>query len=186
MLALLASYRARRTAQGRARRTPFERSLLWLVLAGCGDGGDRPMLAPTDASVPEGDANLTADYQGCEGLAPFALGMVVRGQAGKLEAVVVDATPAPPERYRNDWVVTLRSADGGALDDVSLTEARPFMPLHGHDGGVAPVITKLSEPGQFQLERLNLSMRGAWEIQLTASSPSAGDDYIVFHVCVME
>jgi hypothetical protein len=153
-----------------------------LAWAGCGDG-DAPRGALPET---EADAEVPADYEGCDELEPFALGLTARGEENTLEAEVLEAAPAPPRRYRNDWIVQLRAADGSALEDVELTHARPFMPVHGHDGGIAPVIHALSEQGKFRIERLNFSMRGPWQVQLTASSPSRGNDYIVFHVCVME
>lgn len=155
-------------------------SLLW----SCGSDGAPSTTAEADASTPsEGDA---ADYRGCEGLAPFELGMQATSDGGELRAELLAATPAPPARYRNDWTVQLRAADGSVLADGAITHARTFMPLHGHDGGIVPVITSLKEPGQVRIERLNLSMRGAWEIQLTVSAPGVGEDRIVFHVCAVE
>jgi hypothetical protein len=69
---------------------------------------------------------------------------------------------------------------------VVLTKARAFMPVHGHDGIVPPTLERLAEPGRVRVRGLNFNMRGPWEVQLTLSSASAGDDYVVFHICVQE
>jgi hypothetical protein len=96
------------------------------------------------------------------------------------------ATPLPPEKYLNDWTVDFVNTAGAAIDDVSVTMARSFMPVHGHDGTFPPVVTKLAEPGRVQIDDLNLWMRGPWLIQLGVSSPTVGDDYIEFSACVEE
>ena len=67
---------------------------------------------------------------------------------------------------------------------MELADATPFMPVHGHDGFYDPVVTALDEPGQFQVDDLNLWMVGPWEVRLMVESETAGGDYIVFHVCV--
>jgi hypothetical protein len=151
-----------------------------------------PCLACGDAGDParEGNDELRADaatYEGCPATTPaFALGMQATGEAGKLRATLVAADPAPPMRYLNDWTLSFESVASGPLGDAQISMARPFMPVHGHDGNLKPTITRHASDGTFLLEGLNLNMRGPWEIQLQVSSPSAGDDYIVFHVCVVE
>jgi hypothetical protein len=67
-----------------------------------------------------------------------------------------------------------------------ITKARPFMPVHGHDGIVVPTLELLPEPGRVRMRGLNFNMRGPWQVQLSLSSPSARDDYAVFYLCVQE
>jgi hypothetical protein len=58
------------------------------------------------------------------------------------------------------------------------------MPLHGHDGRVEPGVKALATAGQFQVDRLNFSMRGPWEVRLWLDSASVAEDRLVFQVCV--
>ncbi len=117
-------------------------------------------------------------------LPPFAIGMDTLGTNGVIRARLVDASPAPPEKFFNDWTVEFHGADGSVLGDVELTMARAWMPAHGHDGTYAPIITPREEPGQFAVDQLNLWMRGHWEVQIEATSPGVGDDSLVFDACV--
>ena len=157
-------------------------ALLVAALAGAGCGGDddngdheHPMPVP-DGGYPE--VPCPADTP------EFHIGLEATGDDALVKARLVDAVPAPPGRNFNDWTVDFQNPDGSALDDVELTHARSFMPVHGHDGIYDPVITQLDEPGRFQVDRLNLWMYGPWLVELWVSSESAGGmDHIVFHVC---
>ena len=169
----------------------------WLVLAvllAC--GGDEPREAGhvhdagaehEDAGHTETDGEAEAEYQGCPADLPdFELGMRARVLEGSIQASVVEASPAPPMRYLNDWTVELTDAEGNALEDVRIESARPFMPVHGHDGNLEPKVRGLSQAGRFAIADLNLFMRGPWEVQLRLRSASAGDGYVVFDVCIPE
>ena len=160
--------------------------------AACGGDGpveQRPHDAGTaaDAAEDESPEGEEAAFQGCpDSLPAFALGMQARVVEGGIQARLVAASPAPPLRYLNDWTVEFADAEGNALEDVRIESARPFMPLHGHDGNLQPKLRGLSAAGQFSIADLNLFMRGPWEIQLRVHSESAGDGYVVFDVCVAE
>ena len=153
--------------------------------AACDDNGTE-----ADAMRHERDSGVQSDEDA--GAAPcppetpeFRIGLEAQGEDGFVSARLVEAAPAPPQKYLNDWTVDLETLGGAALDDGEITMARSFMPVHGHDGTFPPVITPLDEAGRFQVDDLNLWMRGPWQIQLWVSSQSAGgDDYIVFNVCI--
>jgi hypothetical protein len=153
-----------------------------LALSGCGSDDDAAdmhgeHLMQEDASYPEAMCP--------EDTPEFAIDMKAMGRDHHIVGRLVDATPAPPLIYNNDWVVAFEDAAGSPIEDVEITMARPFMPVHGHDGFYTPIVTPVDgEPGQFKVDRLNLWMRGPWLIQLTVSSESAGDDYIEFQVCI--
>ena len=167
-------------------------AFLLVGLTAC--GGDAPAAEMADAGVDEdageevaADGEVEAQFEGCpDSVPPFALGMQARVVEGRIHAKLVTASPAPPMRYLNDWTVALTDADGEALEDVRIESARPFMPVHGHDGNLEPTLRAASDPGTFSIADLNLFMRGPWEIQLRVHSDSAGDGYVVFDVCVAE
>jgi hypothetical protein len=153
-----------------------------LALAACGSepAEDAAYDAGSDASSAQAPLRCGDDVP------PFALPMSAPGGEGKLSAALLAATPAPPEKYLNDWTLELRDAQGKPVSDATITMARPFMPAHGHDGTFAPTVSAGDGPGRFEVKKLNLWMRGPWEVQLSVSSPSLGDDYIVFQVCIEE
>ena len=173
------------------RVTTMQRSRCWiglatlaaaLTLVGCTSDDDAGHehgdheLEMVDASYPEAE---------CPDDTPeFAIDMKAEGRDHHVVGRLIDADPAPPLIYNNDWEVGFEDAAGMPIEDAMLTMARPYMPVHGHDGFYTPIVTPLNEPGQFSVERLNLWMRGPWEVQLTVASESAGDDYIVFKVCI--
>lgn len=156
--------------------------LCLLLLCACGDDagdGDEPVggtSAPPDGGYPPVPCP--------ESTPEFRINLEATGEDGNVVARLVDADRIPPRQFENDWTVEFRSADGEPLEDVDLVMARPYMPVHEHDGTYPPDVTPLDEPGQFQVDNLNMWMIGPWQVQLTVESASAGDDYIVFNVCV--
>jgi hypothetical protein len=156
--------------------------------ASCTDG-DAP-VAPSvlEGGAPIDDADVDASLAPCEGrtdkASSFELGTEAIGLSRLVSSRLVAADPAPPERYLNDWTLDFFDDEGTPIEDIQITMARSFMPTHGHDGTFAPTVTKLSEPGRFEVAKLNLWMRGPWLVQLNVSSPQVGDDYIEFSVCI--
>jgi hypothetical protein len=129
------------------------------------------------------DVSDDDDFKGCpDGIPGFAPGLQAKGDRMALK--VVAAMPAEPERYINEWTVELGSLNGSPAPDAELERAQTFMPIHGHDGGVQPRMTVLSEPAQVHVGGLNFTMRGPWEVRFWLRSASMEDDYIVFKVCV--
>lgn len=157
------------------RRLLLVRMSLLALFASCGEANEHD----PDEHAP------SATYQGCPASTPpFALGMEALGRFGRIGARLLEARPAPPARYRNDWELEFIDGMGRVLEDVAVVRARPFMPVHGHDGNITPTVRPLAN--RVALDYLNLNMRGPWEIQLTVHSSALGDDEIVFHVCVPE
>ncbi|MFT3925891.1 MAG: hypothetical protein QM778_25330 [Myxococcales bacterium] len=132
-------------------------TLLALALCACAGDENDSLQAGSDVDG--------AVYEGCGSTPAFALGTVERGMSGQIEAVLLDAMPKPPMRYRNDWTVQFRNADTHrVLPDADITMVRPFMPVHGHDGNVLPTVSRGADDS-FRIENLNLNMRGPWEIR---------------------
>lgn len=153
----------------------------------CGDCSDGLPDDHYHGDAGDGTGDVEAAFEGCPDSTPsFALGMQAVGEQGNLNATLLAASNIPPLRYLNDWDLKLTAADGSPLSEAQIVMARPFMPVHGHDGNVQPKVSALGTPGEFRITGFNLIMRGPWEIQLAASSPDTGDDYLVFHICVEE
>ncbi|HET8937953.1 MAG TPA: hypothetical protein VFN67_31130 [Polyangiales bacterium] len=138
------------------------------------------------AEAQDGDlqqATHDDDFKGCPELtARFEPGLQADGDHFAMK--LVSAIPSDPERYLNSWTVEVESLDGSSAADTLIERSQTFMPVHGHDGRVVPEIGATAEVGEFHVERLNFSMRGPWEVRFWLRSPTLGDDYVVFHVCV--
>jgi hypothetical protein len=154
------------------------------VLAACGliaCAGDSH-----DPAGPAHDASAHAyddDFQGCpDGIPSVAPGL--HGAGEQLAVSVVAAMPEEPERYINQWTVELERLDGAPDPDAVIVRGETFMPIHGHDGRLQPEAGALPLPGRFEVDRLNFTMRGPWEVRLWLRSGAGDDDYVVIDVCV--
>jgi hypothetical protein len=173
-------------------KTLFACVFLACSSAACGgDAGDPPSeegpVPPFDPTRTDHehdtDVQLDDDFKGCpEGIPVFEPGLEASGEHFTLKLIA--AVPSEPERYRNDWTVEVRAVDGAPAPDAEITRGQTFMPVHGHDGRVKPKMKALSEPGQFEVDGLNFTMRGPWEVRLWLRSPSVDEELEVFHVCV--
>jgi hypothetical protein len=153
-------------------------------LTGCKEDPSKPDDHAHDGG-PHEDA---AEFEGCPESTPvFELGMSSAGDEGRITAVLRDASAVPPVRYFNDWALEFVDADGAPLEDVEVLRARAYMRVHNHFGTPDPtVVQREDEPAVFDFTRINLFMRGPWEVQLTLRSEAAGEDDVVVNVCVDE
>lgn len=129
-------------------------------------------------------------------------GLLVAGNRSTVQARIVQADPAQPTRFENDWTVQFSDPNGMVLDDLVIANACAFMPVHGH-GGVPKEVIKTGA-GTYSFVGLNLFMRGPWEVQLAVSSSAAagapnseatncdrdrrqtGSDMVIFRACISD
>lgn len=128
-----------------------------------------------------------AEFEGCpESIPKFSLGMSTENDDGSIKVSVLEASPSPPARFLNDWTVKLTGSDDAPRNDVKLSRVRAFMPVHGHYGTPDPKLKEHDEdPNVFDVDKLNLFMRGPWQILLDVNSDD-GASQLVFEVCVEE
>ena len=174
------------------------RALVCLVAVAIGCGEDSPDADSMRAIDAQVSARCLDDIP--EFIATPEDGMLARGKNDTVQARVIAADPAMPERFENDWTVRFTDAAGATLDEVEIVDACVFMPVHGH-GGVPREVTEAGEPGTFELKGLNLFMRGPWEVQLAVNTTDGtnspvestscdrdrkrpGRDLVLFRVCV--
>jgi len=116
----------------------------------------------------------------------FVVGLQKSGQNGAINFTLMTATPAPPLRGDNTWVVQLNSMSGGVVG-APITGAAmtvtPYMPDHGHPSGKTVLIEAMPEAGQYQLAPINFHMPSLWETTLDVTSPG-GNDNVVFRFCI--
>jgi hypothetical protein len=167
-------------------KTVFMGVFLACSVTACGadsHDADHTGHADHEQSADSDQAELDDDFKGCpEGIPPFEPGLEAEGRHFTLKLMA--AKPTEPERYRNDWTVEVRAADGTPAGDAEITRGQTFMHIHGHDGRVQPKLKALDEPGHFEVDSLNFTMRGPWEVRLWVRSPSVDEELDVFHVCV--
>jgi hypothetical protein len=154
-----------------------------LCLAGLGACADPPATSTDLNPTTEASGGASAG----RGVVPCApefmnfrpggegIGLVAMGEAMRVQARVIAASPPMPERYDNDWTVRFMDVQGRPLNDLEIVGACAYMPAVGHRHFDPPGhITQQADPSTFTLEAINLSMRGAWELQLAISSPTIG------------
>lgn len=175
--------------------------LLWAVAAfalgaGCagGDDDDSGNDSPVDAT----EQPVRCPDNIPEFFASETTGMEAMGENMEIKARLIEAEHVPPQRFSNTWTIELMKADGTPLEDAEIIKACAFMPVHGH--GLPPKNVEDLGQGRFLLDRLNFSMRGPWEIQLSVDSASVpeataratncdtqqGTDYLAFSICVAD
>ncbi len=128
------------------------------------------------------------DFVDCTGAEPFSAGMAHTSEEG-LTVSLVEASPAPPDRGENDWVLEVTTEGGAPAEDLPLL-VYPFMPLHGH--GLAPALYAATEeaPGRYAVDTFRLIMPGLWEftvwLEPLPEDPEASTEEVdraVFALC---
>lgn len=166
-----------------SHRSPMLLALISAAfLVACDDGGGGED-GGTTGTIEDPCAN---DDRGDE----YAVGLSRTGEMGNVTLTFVDASPAPPRKGDNRWVIEVTSAsDGSPIDDATFT-VTPFMPDHGH-GTPVPVGVEHAPnpPGTWIFDPVNLMMAGLWEItfDVEATDPTTQttvSDTLVFRFCV--
>lgn len=128
---------------------------------------------------------------------PAGIGMVTMGEKMLAQIRTLDASPRQPKRFENDWTVGFLNAAGQPLNDVQIVSVCAYMPEHRHFEPPQQ-ITPMSDPSSFKFSKLNLSMAGAWLVQVAINSPTIGgtpsmatrcdpamgSEMIVLHACI--
>ncbi len=146
------------------------------VTAACG-GGDPP--------PPDADEGLACLASGRGDI--YTVGLEHPGAAGVFDFKLMTATPAPPARLFNSWVVQVNAMSGGVVGEpVSGATIRvsPYMPDHQHGpGGYRPIIEPMPEAGQYKIDQINTWMPGYWEITIDAEAGDAHDT-VIYKFCI--
>jgi hypothetical protein len=149
--------------------------LLALPLVAC---GSKPADSP-DASE---DCSMDSRAD------TFVVGLDKKGQAGAFDFVLESATPAPPARNNNTWVIQVNSMSAGVVGSpvsglAANMAATPYMPDHGHGTPIPVKITETSTPGQYQLDPVNMWMPGLWQTTIQVDNGGVTDK-AVFSFCI--
>src|SRR5687767_7097151 len=115
----------------------------------------------------------------------FVVGITKAGMSGKLSFKLLEATPAPPARGDNTWILELTSQGAAAPVTGAAMIVTPFMPDHQHGTPVTALIEPMPTAGQYKLAPVNLRMPGLWQTTIEASAGN-DTDKAVFAFCIPE
>jgi YtkA-like protein len=150
-------------------------ALISALAAGCHGGSTGPDADEATACMTSGRGDT------------YAVGLQHTGVNALYIFKMMSATPAPPGRNLNTWVIQINwEATSDPVTKASLT-VTPFMPDHQHGpGDVMPQVMELATPGQYQISDINTWMPGYWEITLDATGPvsAPAEDSAVFKFCI--
>lgn len=73
------------------------------------------------------------------------------------------------------WTLTLKKRDGETVNGAVI-KVRGGMPHHGHGFPTSPLVSGQLESGDYLLEGLKFSMRGAWVIELNINVDGTTDN----------
>ena len=141
-----------------------------LLLAACSSDGSNNMGDDTSY-------NCAAETRDDD----FVVGLQKTGESGKLVFALMSATPAPPARGDNEWILQLTSA--AAPVQGAAMVVTPFMPDHQHGTPTTVTIEPTATPGQYKLTPVNMWMPGLWETTIKASA-NGDQDQAVFRFCI--
>ena len=144
-----------------------------------------PLLAACGSSAapsPDAADDCTNDPRADQ----FVVGLDKHGTAGNLDFVLETASPAPPARPNNTWVLQVNGMSSGVVGapQTGVTMAvTPFMPDHQHGTPIPVNITTMPTAGQYQLSPINTWMPGLWTVTIQAQSGSVSDQ-TTFAFCI--
>ncbi|HLL25170.1 MAG TPA: FixH family protein [Kofleriaceae bacterium] len=113
----------------------------------------------------------------------FLVGIEKVGKSGKLTFKLLEATPAPPARGDNTWVLQLTSQGAAAPVTGAAMIVTPFMPDHQHGTPSQVVIEPMPSAGTYKLAPVNMWMPGLWQTTIQAEANGVSDS-AVFSFCI--
>src|SRR6187402_3027435 len=88
----------------------------------------------------------------------FTVGLAKQGTV--FDVKLMSATPAPPNRGDNEWLIHIDTHAGAAPVTGATIEVTPFMPKHQHGTPVDAIIDAMPSAGDYKLQKANLWMPG--------------------------
>jgi hypothetical protein len=112
-------------------------------------------LAACGSSGGGADAEEMVDCSTVTGVDTFVAPLKKMGIGGAFEFEMLSATPAPPARNTNTWVVQINTMQSGVVgnpvDGASMV-VTPYMPSHQHGTPEQVIVTPTGDPGQYKLD----------------------------------
>ena len=101
----------------------------------------------------------------------------------QVSVVLMESIPAPPRKDDNTWMIRIQDEAGAPLSGLSMV-VTPWMPDHGHGTLDPPIVTELSEPGEYEVNPVDLRMPGLWEVTVEVADGTGLEDEVTFAFCV--
>lgn len=115
---------------------------------------------------------------------PYSPGMSIDSTDSVWTLTLVDASPAPPDKGKNYWLVELEATGDTTPVDGATMSVQEFMPDHGHGSTPPlPTVTPTGDPGQYTIDDIDLWMPGYWEVRVDVDKDSS-TDRVVFPFCI--
>ncbi len=111
----------------------------------------------------------------------FTTGMNKSTKGGTVVSLV-EASPAPPARNNNDWVLELTDEEGELIVDAAIA-LNPFMPDHGHGSPREPVVKELGE-GRYSAGPIAFFMPGYWSVEIEVRREELPAESVSFGFCI--
>jgi hypothetical protein len=145
---------------------------LALACAACSGGDAPPDADEVQACLSSGSGDT------------YAVGLERAGKHGVLDFRLMSATPAPPGRDFNSWVIQINELSAGAPVSNAMLQVAPFMPDHQHGpGAYQPIVQPMPEAGQYEIDQINTWMPGFWQITIQADTDTLHDS-VVYQFCI--
>lgn len=141
----------------------------FVPLAGCGDDHHSETMPSANS------CGMPADT--------FSVGMKKATAAGKMNVMLMSATPNPPTKGDNTWMIHVTDAAGMAVDGATI-KVTPFMPEHGHGSSIDVMVTPKGSGGEYTLDPVNFSMPGVWETTMDITTSTGDTDSVKFSFCI--
>jgi hypothetical protein len=175
----------------RYRRCAWAGLLAASLTGACGSGSKGGPASAADGASSAPDAEPLTDPDADQFIPctddpradHYTAGMQKTGPKGQLAVTLVSADPGPPIKGTNTWTVLVTDTTAGPQSGATL-KVTPFMPDHGHGTSVKPVISALTDAGQYKVTPLYLFMAGLWQVTLDVTTSAGTRDAIVFSFCV--
>ena len=130
------------------------------------------------------DTDSVPDHEKCVGTEmAWAIGTSMASEAGTFKVTIESATPDPPAKGTNDWVLKVTDASGAALDDVTFDDALTYQHVHKHEGAAKPTVTAQGKDGLYDAKGWDVVHVGSWEFRMTLTQ-GGKTDKATFHFCV--
>ena len=158
-------------------------AVVGLVAAGCGSpettgGGGAGGQSASSAST--GLAPVAACAKDPR-VAVYAVGVEAKSTDGALTVRFLSASPSPPVKGNNTWVVQLLDGQGQPVNGATIA-TKSFMPDHGHGSSIKPKATAKGADGTYEITPVNLFMPGVWQITFAVTGPMTDSAVVTFCV----
>ncbi|HMJ15815.1 MAG TPA: hypothetical protein VK524_30575 [Polyangiaceae bacterium] len=150
--------------------------------------------------APDGSVSCVYDTR----VSSCGTGLVKASASGAYRIRIESASPNPPAKGMNSWVIRAVDASGGPRSGVRVAvhtqeadqdpttppEADPYMPDHLHWSGTTPTLSPNSD-GTYSVGNMNFWMAGVWrmgfdifDLSRVQSPTDLPEDSIYFYFCI--